>query len=142
MHIEFLLGILDDQSTEKFIFPQTKKKGVDIIVTTQPSEVLQSSLHSILKCLTEGGKFIVVGTSELLKMPPINLNKNYSFHNVLPQTILNAVNELKQEIHGFVTQGMYCWSYLVSTTGPTIIQFVSYTYVNFTFEFVENIDKF
>lgn len=84
----------------------TKKKGVDVILITDPSDLIDSSFYYITQCLSDGGTLIEFGTIPS-KRNFTESNKIYSFHTVTPQYLLKANSIVKDEIHRLVTEGMY-----------------------------------
>lgn len=98
--------MLKDKSLGRMILENTSEKGVDIILTTQASEIFQGSLNFILKCVTDRGHFIELGTAEFLTLHHIYSSKNCSFHSVMPNKLLNASSQLKKRIHRLITKGI------------------------------------
>lgn len=77
-----------------------------MILITNASEALNGSFSYIIKYISNGGCFIEIASAKFLKTQPIDSSKNCSFRSIMPDQVLNASNSLKQELHGFVNQGM------------------------------------
>lgn len=96
-----------------FVMNHTNEMGVDIILTTQPNELYQGSLYHILRCLSEKGRFIEMGSLNFLKNLPMDLSKNYTFNSVLAETLFKAAPEFKKEINFLIKNGMvYLYHFL------------------------------
>lgn len=91
---------------ERSIKKITKTKGVDVILITDASELIESSFYYITQCLSDGGIFIEFGEIPS-KRNFSESNKIYSFHSVTPQYLLKVNSTVKYEIHRLVTEGNY-----------------------------------
>lgn len=89
---------------ERILLKNTKK-GVDLILITEDSEIFKRSLFYLMKCLTNIGSIVEFGSAEFLKKHSSDLSKNCSFHSVIPEILLKAESKVKKKIHGLITEG-------------------------------------
>lgn len=111
----FVSANLGDNVLKKTIMNRTKRKGVDVILTTQWDQLLQGSLYYILKCISDKGRFIEIGSSEFLKKSSLESTKAVSFHSVMPEKIFEGSSNFKTKINELIKKGMKYFVNISST---------------------------
>nr|QCW07581.1 fatty acid synthase 1 [Blattella germanica] len=99
------IGNSRDTSFEQLIMLETEGKGVDMVLNSLAEEKLQASL----RCLAYGGRFLEIGKFDLANNNPLGMDvflKDTSFHGVMLDTFFWASDNMKQELHKLVDDGI------------------------------------
>lgn len=105
MCLESRIGSSNDTSFEQLIKKQTRGRGVDIILNTLPEEKQTASL----RCLAKRGIFFEIGTQNLAKNGPLQLEllkRNSDFHSICLDQIIEANNDKKRSLFKTIQQGI------------------------------------
>ncbi|CAG2054468.1 unnamed protein product [Timema podura] len=99
------IGNSRDTSFEQLIMLETNGRGVDLVLNSLAEEKLQASV----RCLAIGGRFLEIGKFDLANNNPLGMRtflKGTSFHGITLEKVFYGVNEWKDTLHQYLTEGI------------------------------------
>lgn len=86
------------------IMINTRRKGVDLVLTSLCRELFQASIRCLARC----GRFLEIGKLDFFNRTQLDsdiLLRNGTFHKIFLDDLFEASSEMKESVHRLLEKG-------------------------------------